>query len=167
VSDDAGAISSTRVRVAVAQGDVREAERLLGRRHSIAGTVVHGDARGRTIGFPTANLGDVREMVPKPGVYAVVVDRVDGGARALARGVANVGMRPTVSAEALELRIEAHLFDFAEDLYDARIRVALVERLRDEKKFAGLSELRSQIEDDAARARAITAAVSPEGGRFT
>lgn len=156
VADEAGPVSSTRVRAAVATGDVREAERLLGRRHSFEGMVVHGDARGRTIGFPTANLGGVTEMLPRTGVYAVCVDRVDGAPAALAGGVANVGVRPTVGGDP-EVRVEVHLFDTSADLYGARLRVALVDRLRDERRFDGLGALREQIARDSDAARAVVA----------
>ncbi len=169
VGDEAGAVSSTRVRAAIATGDVREAERLLGRHHSFEGVVVHGDARGRTIGFPTANLGAVVEMLPKTGVYAVAADRVDGAPAPVATGVANVGVRPTVTGGAGELRVEVHLFDHASDLYGARLRVALVERVRDERRFDGLPALKAQIELDARVAREATAALRarPAGAPFT
>lgn len=142
--DEEGPFSSTRVRDAVAAGEVERAARVLGRGHSLSGVIAHGDARGRTLGFPTANLGGVEEMLPAYGVYAV---RVSGGHE----GVMNVGVRPTVSG--MSLRIEAHLFDFAGDLYGHQLRVELVARLRGEQRFAGIDELRAQIAKDAADAR--------------
>jgi riboflavin kinase/FMN adenylyltransferase len=138
---------------------------VLGRFHAFSGTVARGEARGRTIGFPTANVEETTELVPKNGVYAVVVDRLDE-ARALGRGVMNVGVRPTVAKEPRRSQ-EVHLFDFDQDIYGARLRVHLVERLRDERKFASLDELRAQIAADADRARESTAKVVPNfGGAF-
>lgn len=153
--DAEGPFSSTRVRTALAAGDVALATELLGRPHSLGGIVVEGDQRGRTIGFPTANLDGVEEMLPAYGVYAIRIDlgpaQTAGGARASHDGVANIGMRPTVGGASL--RIEAHVFDFAGDLYGAPIRIGLVERLRGEQKFAGIDELRAQIAKDADAAR--------------
>jgi riboflavin kinase/FMN adenylyltransferase len=145
--DDEGPFSSTRVRDAIAAGEVERAAAVLGRPHALSGVVEHGDARGRTIGFPTANLGGVSEMLPPHGVYAV---RVSHGEETHG-GVMNLGVRPTV--DGLSLRIEAHLFDFAADLYGATLRVSLVARLRGEQKFAGLDELKAQIAKDAEAAR--------------
>lgn len=153
--DEEGPFSSTRVRDAVGTGDVERAAGVLGRPHALTGIVEHGDARGRTLGFPTANLGGVVEMLPAHGVYAVRVAITDGagssGTLEGTRGVMNVGMRPTVAG--VSLRIEAHLFDFEGDLYGAQLRVDLVARLRGEQKFSGLSELREQIARDAEAAR--------------
>jgi riboflavin kinase/FMN adenylyltransferase len=147
-SDEKGPFSSTRVRNAIAAGDLAEATRVLGRPHSISGVVEHGDKRGRTIGFPTANLGGVTEMLPPYGVYAV---RAEAGE--LRPGVMNLGVRPTV--DGTKLRIEIHLFDFDGDLYEQPMRVHLTERVREERKFAGLDELKAQIAKDADAARAI------------
>lgn len=144
-SDEKGPFSSTRVRDAIRAGDLAEAAHVLGRPHSISGVVEHGDARGRTIGFPTANLGQVTEMLPPHGVYAV---RADGRP-----GVMNLGVRPTV--DGTHLRVEVHLFDFDGDLYDRPMRVDVIERVREERKFAGLDELKAQIARDAETARAI------------
>jgi riboflavin kinase/FMN adenylyltransferase len=151
-SDEKGPFSSTRVRNAIAAGDLAEATRVLGRPHSISGVVEHGDERGRTIGFPTANLGGVTEMLPPYGVYAV---RAETGSnqRVLRPGVMNLGVRPTV--DGTKLRIEVHLFDFDGDLYEQPMRVHLIERVREERKFAGLGELKAQIAKDADTARAI------------
>jgi riboflavin kinase/FMN adenylyltransferase len=166
--DERGPFSSTRVREAIRRGDVAEAAHVLGRPHAFSGVVATGERRGRTIGFPTANVEETVEIVPAHGVYAVVVDRIeDGGARALGRGVMNVGVRPTVSASAPRRTQEVHLFDFDGDLYGATLRVHVVERLREEKKFASLDELRAQIAADAAKARAVTASIEPKfGGAF-
>ena len=150
VGDERGAWSSTRVRRAIESGDWADVERVLGRPHALTGVVVRGDQRGRTIGFPTANLGGVEELLPPFGVYAVLVDRLDRpGARrrALARGVANIGVRPTVGAGP---STEVHLLDFHPeqeadlDLYGARLRIHLVSFLRAEQKFDGLDSLKAQ-----------------------
>jgi riboflavin kinase/FMN adenylyltransferase len=161
VGDEHGPWSSTRAREALARADLAEVERVLGRPHALTGAVVEGDRRGRTIGFPTANLGGVAEALPPFGVYAVLVDRLDaaGRATAFARGVANVGVRPTVGAGP---STEAHLFDFDGDLYGARLRLHLVSRLRPEKKFSGLDELKGQIARDADAARALLADRAPD-----
>ena len=154
--DERGPFSSTRVREAIASGDVEEAARVLGRPHAATGVVVRGDQRGRTLQFPTANLDGVAEMLPSRGVYAVTVDREEGGEAGrrfvpLAGGVTNLGVRPTV--DGTRLSIEAHLFDFAGDLYGARLRLHWRHRLRDERKFGSLDELKAQIARDAADAR--------------
>jgi riboflavin kinase/FMN adenylyltransferase len=115
--------------------------------------VMHGDQRGRTIGFPTANVPLGRHLEPARGVYAVTVRLADGRE---VRGVANIGRRPTVNAGP-ESRLEVHLFDFAEDLYDQQIAVALRAFLRAEQKFAGLDALKAQIALDAAEARRLLA----------
>ena len=141
--DGEGPFSSTRIRDAIAAGDVGRAAAILARPHALSGVVEHGDARGRTIGFPTANLGGVEEMLPAYGVYAV---RVGGE-----KGVMNVGVRPTVDGHVL--RIEVHLFDFDLDLYGQRLDVDLVARLRGEQKFGSLDDLRAQIAKDAEDAR--------------
>jgi riboflavin kinase / FMN adenylyltransferase len=151
VMDDHGAWSSTRIRACIAAGGVAEAAAMLGRPHMLSGEVQHGNQRGRTIGFPTCNIADAPEALPPNGVYAVVVDRGRDGA--IAKGVANLGLRPTVDGAAEIPLLEAHLFDVDEDLYGATLRVHLVERLRDEKKFDSFEALTSQIAKDAARAR--------------
>ena len=150
VAGDAdGPFSSTRVRDAIAAGEVERAAAVLGRPHSLSGIVEHGDARGRTIGFPTANLGGVAEMLPAYGVYAVRVAR--GTSASTLGGVMNVGLRPTVGGSAL--RVEVNLFDFDEDLYGETLRIDLVRRLRGEQKFGSFEELRAQIVKDAENAR--------------
>lgn len=162
VGDERGTFSSTRARDAIAAGDLDGARVVLGRPHALSGTVARGDQRGRTIGFPTANLEGCVEALPPFGVYAVVVDRLaedaDGSGAThgtwLATGVANIGVRPTVKSET-RLSIEVHLFDVDADLYGARLRVHLLARLRGEQRFSGLSELRAQIERDAASARQL------------
>jgi riboflavin kinase/FMN adenylyltransferase len=158
--DAAGPYSSTRARAALAAGDLSAVESVLGRPHSLSGTVIQGAQRGRTIGVPTANLGGVSEALPPYGVYAVLVDRVtDSGATALGIGVANIGLRPTVSGG---FSFEVHLFDFGADIYGATLRVHLAARLRDEQKFAGLPELKAQIALDIEQARAALRSATPD-----
>ncbi|HEV3178044.1 MAG TPA: riboflavin biosynthesis protein RibF, partial [Stellaceae bacterium] len=147
--------SSTRIRQDLAQGRAREAAALLGRPFEIEGRVEMGDQRGRTIDFPTANLRLGDYLRPAGGVYAVRVLVEEEAPPRWRDGVANLGTRPTVGGT--DLRLEAHLFDFAGDLYGKHIQVALVEHLRPERKFAGLDELKAQIAADAAQARAILA----------
>ena len=156
---DAAVYSSTRIRELLKAGKPREAAKQLGRFWEIDGRVMTGDRRGRTIGFPTANLGLGEYLRPMFGVYAVRVSG-DGpddplGGRTI-DGVANLGLRPTVGTP--EPRLEAHLFDIDTDLYGRHLRVSLVDFIRPEKKFTGLDALTAQIAEDAARARALLAA---------
>ena len=161
LSGDAhGPYSSTRARAALAAGDLLAVQAVLGRPHSISGVVELGAQRGRTIGVPTAKLGGVAEALPPYGVYAVLVDRVEHGvASVLGTGVANIGLRPTVSGG---FSVEVHLFDFAQDLYGATLRVHLIQHLRAERKFAGLEELKAQIAEDIAHSRAALADARPD-----
>ena len=166
VGDDTGPWSSSRVRNEIARGHLDEARNMLGRWHAVSGTVVHGDKRGRTIGFPTANIIDMPEALPPFGVMAVVVDKLENSDEKhnvmLGRGVANLGLRPTVDSSATVPRLEVNLFDFQGDLYGARLRVHLVRHLRPEKRFAGIDMLRAQIAEDAAHARAVLEDVRPD-----
>jgi riboflavin kinase / FMN adenylyltransferase len=159
--DERGPFSSSRAREALLAGDLAEVEHVLGRPHSLSGVVVEGDRRGRTIGVPTANIADVPEVLPPYGVYATLVDRLqaDGTPRALAAGVSNVGERPTVSGG---FSFETHLFDFQGDLYGAELRVHLIGRLRAEQHFAGLDELKAQIERDQVAAKKLLVDWSPD-----
>jgi riboflavin kinase / FMN adenylyltransferase len=152
-SDAHGRFSSTRARVAIAAGDLEEVERVLGRPHALSGPVVHGQERGRTINFPTANIAPVGEMLPPDGVYAVRVDLFDddGAVTALPGGVTNIGRRPTVGGG--ERSVETYILGFAGDVYGERLRLHLVARLRGEQKFAGLEELKTQITLDCIQAR--------------
>ena len=151
--------SSTHIRELLKAGKPREAAAQLGRFWEIDGRVMVGDRRGRTIGFPTANLALGEYLRPAFGVYAVRVSG-DGPDDAFAGrtidGVANLGLRPTVGT--LVPRLEAHLFDIDTDLYGRHLRVALVDFIRPERKFAGFDELKEQIAADAAKAREILAA---------
>jgi riboflavin kinase/FMN adenylyltransferase len=157
---DRAVYSSTHIRELLKSGKPREAAAQLGRFWEIDGRVMVGDRRGRTIGFPTANLSLGENLHPALGVYAVRV-RGDGADDAFAGrtidGVANIGLRPTVGG--LEPRLEAHLFDIDADLYGRHLRVSLVEFIRPEQKFAGLDALKAQIAEDAQTARAILAGV--------
>jgi riboflavin kinase/FMN adenylyltransferase len=161
-TDAKGPLSSSRARDAILAGDVAEGAHVLGRPHSIEGVVEEGHRRGRTIGFPTANLGQVTELVPANGVYAVAVDRVDDGEpRGLATGVMNIGVRPTLAGDS-QRTLEAHLFDFDGDLYGRTLRVHFMARLRDERKFDGMDALKAQIARDADAARAATREMRPD-----
>ena len=149
---DGEEVSSTRLRDAIRQGDMPRVRRLLGRPYAFRGRVVTGDRRGRTLGFPTANLHlKPGLLIPPDGVYAVLAD-VDGTER---RGVLNVGIRPTFGGR--RRTIEAHLLDFDGDLYRRWLVVRVVERLRGEATFAGPDALRAAIADDIARARGVLA----------
>lgn len=144
-------VSSSNIRRLVKRGDVEDAARLLGRFYAIEGPVIEGFRRGTTIGFPTANVQSINDIVPHIGVYAVRV----GWRGRLYAGVANVGYSPTFANQ--NLSVEAHLFDFAADLYGETIHVEFVRKIRDERKFASVDELTAQIARDASTARAIHA----------
>ncbi len=150
LADAGGRISSTRVREALAAGDFAAVEAMLGRPYTMAGHVLHGDKRGRRIGFPTANLRVGRRVSPLRGVYAVTVS---GAGRAPRPAVCNIGRRPTVGGETFLL--EVHLLDFAGDLYGRHLEVHFRQRLRDEQRFDSLDALIDQIHRDVAAARAF------------
>jgi riboflavin kinase/FMN adenylyltransferase len=153
VTVDGLVASSTKVRDFALLGKLDGVRRLLGRDLDIDGTVVAGDRRGRAIGFPTANLAVAEDLlVPQPGVYAVRATLLATGERF--GGVANLGTRPTFG-DGGALSLEVHVFDLDRDLYGQRLRVAFVERIRGERKFAGIDALVAQIRDDAARARSM------------
>ena len=145
--------SSTRIREHLAAGRPRDAAALLGRFWEIDGRVERGDQRGRTIGFPTANIFLQDYLRPAAGVYAVRAALDEAGGTRWLDAVANFGTRPTFGGS--DLRLEVHLFDFAGDLYGRHLRVALIEHLRPERKFPGIDALKAQIAEDAARARRI------------
>lgn len=144
-------ISSSRIRQALFNGDVENAQRWLGRPYAITGTVGQGAQRGRLLGFPTANLESVPTLVPGDGVYAV---RAIHGGRAWA-GAANIGPNPTFAEQ--QRKLEVHLLDFAGDLYGQVLTVAFIARLRETKKFASVGELRQQLERDVNAARSVVA----------
>lgn len=137
-------VSSTRIREAIQAGNLDLASQMLGRAYSLAGPVVQGDGLGRQLGFPTANIDSTGLALPPRGVYAV--HALVGGQSY--RAVLNIGIRPTLQNPKPELRVEAHLLDFAGGLYGEELEIAFVEKLRDEKKFATLRQLRMQIARD-------------------
>ncbi|MDB6175271.1 MAG: Riboflavin biosynthesis protein [Chthoniobacteraceae bacterium] len=143
-------VSSTLVRRAVESGDLATAALFLGRPYPILGTVTEGDRLGRTIGFPTANLGAHNEQFPPNGVYAVDVDWCGKPFR----GVANIGVRPTIANASGQRIIEVHLFDFNAEIYGENLEVTFRRFLRPEMKFASLEALRAQIVEDVTQARA-------------
>lgn len=143
-------VSSTRIRRLVAEGRVDEAGALLGHHYAIEGVVVAGAQRGRTIGFPTANLSTENELVPPAGVYATMA-AVDG---ARWPAVTNVGVRPTVETDG-RLTVETHVLGLHTDLYGARLSLSFIQRLRDERKFADVDALREQIAADVRRAQRL------------
>lgn len=149
VCDDEGPISSSRIRALLGAGEVAAAAALLGRPHELVGEVVAGDRRGRTIGFPTANVWPTGGLVPPNGVYAVRAE-VDG---AWLSGVANLGTRPTFDGQGS--RLEVHLFDVDLDLYGRTLVVGLVGRIREERRFGSVEELVARIRLDAELARQI------------
>lgn len=144
-------VSSTRIREALACGDLKLAAHNLGRPYRICGRVAHGDERGRTIGFPTANIDLHRKVSPLQGVFAVLVSGLEQGQQP---GVANIGTRPTVEGDTRYL-LEVHLFDFDRQIYGEHVEVEFQKKLRDEKKFDSFEALRQQIARDALQARAF------------
>jgi riboflavin kinase / FMN adenylyltransferase len=153
--DKAGeAVSSTRIRGLLADGDVAGAARLLGRSHQVRGVVVHGDGRGGPeLGYPTANLDVPAEVaLPGEGIYACRYQRADGSVHGAA---ASVGHRPTFHARDGLPLLEAFLLDFEGDLYGERARVSFVARLRDEVAFSSADDLIAQMALDVAAARAV------------
>lgn len=142
-------ISSTAIRAALADNDFAQAEQMLGRPFAISGKVIHGDKKGRTIGFPTANVLLKRCKTPVNGVFAVTV-LVNGR---LHKGVANIGTRPTVNGQRSQL--EVHIFDFTGNLYGTFISVQLVAKLREEMRFDSFEQLKQQILSDADHAREL------------
>ena len=143
-------VSSTRIRRLIGEGRVDEAGALLGHQYYIDGLVTHGDRRGRTIGFPTANLCTENELLPPHGVYATTTT-IEGVVRP---SVTNVGVRPTVDASGRTV-VETHVFNVQPDLYGQSIRVGFVQRIRDERTFDSLDALRAQIGADCDRARVL------------
>jgi riboflavin kinase/FMN adenylyltransferase len=151
LADEAGPISSSRIRRALQDGYPERAARLLGRSWALCGQVARGDGRGCQLGFPTANIPLGRQLEPARGVYAVEATLPDGRRR---HGVANIGHRPSVRPLPVSL-LEVHLFDFDGDLYGAELEVTLRSFLRPERRFPDLDALRAQIADDAAQARRL------------
>ena len=152
VTDAGGRISSSRVREALERGDLEGAERLLGRSYVLSGRVVHGAKLGRELGFPTANIV-LRRPPPLAGIYVVEAHGADPASpERWLPGVASIGLRPTVNQVATPL-LEVHLFDVAEELYGRHLRVRLRARLREEKKYPDLTQLRAAIAQDVAQAK--------------
>ena len=137
-------ISSSKIRHLLAEGKVNLARRMLGRPYGVEGQIIHGDKRGRTIGFPTANLHPNNRVIPKFGVYATA-NLIDGAWR---KSITNVGVRPTFDDDK-QPSIESYIFDFDGDLYGDVLRVRFLHRIRDERKFGGIEELKAQIAEDS------------------
>jgi riboflavin kinase/FMN adenylyltransferase len=142
-------ISSSRIRQLIQQGGVDEVQAMLGRYHFISGTVVRGHGRGRKIGFPTANLAAATELLPQDGIYATILEFQ--GRRWLS--VSSVGHNPTFEEGAHT--IEAYILDFAQDIYGEPVKLSFVQRIREERKFAQIEDLVTQIDQDVLAARAI------------
>jgi riboflavin kinase/FMN adenylyltransferase len=149
VKHDGVRISSTAVRAALAAGQLRAAQRYLGRHYSISGRVVHGDGMGRKIGYPTANIRIKPVRPPLSGIY-VVNAHVEG--LGVLQGVASLGVRPTVKHDAQPV-LEAHLFEFSQQIYGRHLRVEFLQKLRDEEKYPDVAALTRQIATDVGQAR--------------
>jgi len=147
---DGDRVSSTRIRAALGQGDLNTASKLLGRPYHMSGRIVHGDKRGRSIGFPTANIYLHRHVSPLLGVYAVSVFGLE---REPVDGVANIGVRPSVDGK--RCLLEVFLLDFDADIYGAHVQVVFISRLRDEQRFESLPALQKQIGIDVQQARRL------------
>ena len=149
VLHDGVRISSTAIRAALAEGQMRMAREYLGRPYSISGRVVHGDATGRKLGFPTANIQLKHNLPPLKGIYVVQVHSDGVG---VLQGVASLGVRPTVKQDAKPV-LEVHLFEFNQQIYGKHLRVEFLQKLRDEQKFDGLEALTRQIALDVEHAK--------------
>ncbi len=147
-------VSSTRIRRLVSEGRIDEAGALMGHPYYLDGTIVTGRGRGREVGFPTANLETANELLPPHGVYATTMT-IDGIVRA---GLTNIGVRPTFGEG--EVAVETHLLGYEGDLYGKRVRLAFVQRLRDERRFPDVDALRAQIEADQRRAERLFSRIS-------
>jgi riboflavin kinase/FMN adenylyltransferase len=146
-------VSSTLIRDALGEGNLAEAEKLLGRSFSVCGRVAHGDKRGRTLGYPTANIQMFRKNTPVEGVFAVTMTGIDGREY---QGVANVGTRPTVDGSS-KVILETHLFEFNKEIYGRYVEVHFKQKIRDEMRFQSLEALKTQIVKDVAAAKKIFA----------
>lgn len=156
VTHDGEAYSSTRIRECLVAGDPRGAADLLGHPWTVETHVMTGDQRGRTIGFPTANLALEDHVQPALGVYAVRVEIEGGAHQGCYEGVANLGKRPTFNKS--DVVLEVHIFDFDGDIYGQHLAVSFIDFLRPEQKFDGLDSLKAQIAKDSAKAREILSA---------
>lgn len=151
-------VSSTLIRNALAIGDLKTAEAMLGYRYSVCGRVIHGDKRGRTMGYPTANIRMPRKNIPVRGVFAVIMSGING---LEIEGVANVGVRPTVDGSN-NIVLETYLFNFDKDIYGCAVEVHFKQKIRAERRFQNVDELKAQIVDDVAEAKMIFAAETIE-----
>lgn len=152
---DTASVSSSRIREALAEGDLHEAAVMLGHRYSMTGRVIHGAALGRELGFPTLNMAAVPPgSHAKPAITGVFAVRIHGLGHAVQNGVASLGCKPTVTSAGRWL-LETHVFDWKGDAYGKVVRVEFIERLRGEKKFSGLEELKAAIAEDVRRARLV------------
>ncbi|MBI5182439.1 MAG: bifunctional riboflavin kinase/FAD synthetase [Nitrospirae bacterium] len=142
-------VSSSRIRELIAKGNVDAAARFLGRYYTLSGVVIKGAGRGKDLGFPTANIEPPAELIPKDGVYAVIVKK----GKDVYNGVANVGNKPTFGNE--KLGIEAYLFDFDKNLYKKRLEISFIKRLRDEIAFKNPAELIASLKKDVRKAKEI------------
>lgn len=157
------AVSSTKIRKALEAGDVKKANKLLGYEYTICGTVVHGNAMGRKIGFPTANLAidEQYKLIHAPGVYACRVTHKGS----IYQGMSNIGFRPTVGSD--NLTIEAHIFDFDQEIYGDELCISFVDRIRDEHRFESLEALSHQLEKDKKHALALLKQSETQQGNAT
>jgi riboflavin kinase/FMN adenylyltransferase len=146
--NDGKRVSSTSIREFLNQGNLEAATKMLGRKYSMSGHVIHGDKKGRTIGFPTANIPIRRKNCAINGVFAVTITRADGSEHT---GVANIGHRPTVGGTRTQL--EVHLFNFSDQVYGEFLKVTFYKKLRNEKKFDSFDALKNQIKQDAKSAQ--------------
>lgn len=151
ISVDGEIISSTKIRSFIKEGEVEHAARLLGRPYAITGIVIRGDSRGKSLGFPTANIASKHMIIPSNGVYAVKLYARD----TCHDGIVNIGLRPTFDTKTLA--IEVHVFDFNEDLYGEEVTVYFIKKLRTEKKFDSADALITQITKDITEAKAVLA----------
>ncbi len=151
---DGHRVSSTLIRDALGEGDLEAARRMLGCDYSVCGRVAHGDKRGRTLGFPTANIEMFRKNTPIEGVYAVTMSGIDDKTYP---GVANVGTRPTIEG-GTRVILETHLFDFDQEIYGRYVEVHFKQKIRDEIRFSSLQQLKQQINYDVIQAKQILTA---------
>ncbi len=151
---DGHRVSSTLIRDALGEGDLAIARRMLGCDYSVCGRVAHGDKRGRTLGFPTANIEMFRKNTPIEGVYAVTMSGIDDN---IYSGVANVGSRPTIEG-GTRVILETHLFDFDQEIYGRYVEVHFKQKIRDEIRFSSLQQLKQQIKYDVIQAKQILTA---------
>jgi len=157
LAGSAGEVSSTAIRTALAEGRPRDAAAMLGHWHRIEGEIIGGEQRGRQLGYPTANMSIDGLHPPRFGVYAVLIDILNGPHAGQYHGAASIGVRPMFNGE--QPNLETFIFDFSGDLYGAAASVALIEYLRPEARFDGLPALIAQMDADCAKARSILAAL--------